>query len=206
MTSTAVASTYTSSRPSTSPGDKPPTKKSKQDTSKQMVEQLSRKTRLQSQTRDILESYSLVQTVSEPTRVGLTNASPIDLIICSQNLSADSTNIDCCFTIYLRTKEPEIIYYRDIKLDDFTADLDRILFQDIFYTLGVDNKRQLFNSFIIDLFDKDAPIRQVRLRKSSKPWVTDTLKILQPIKDKYLRKLKRSREPNSWQQYKEWRN
>nr|CAI5870563.1 unnamed protein product [Callosobruchus analis] len=51
MTSTAVASTYTSSRPSTSPGDKPPTKKSKQDTSKQMVEQLSRKTRLQSQTR-----------------------------------------------------------------------------------------------------------------------------------------------------------
>nr|CAH7767511.1 unnamed protein product [Callosobruchus chinensis] len=170
---------------------------------------------------NILESYSLAQTVSEPTRVGLTSASLIDLIICSESLTVDSANvdsnvdiadhfwIDCYLIIYSKKTEPEIIYYRDLKrmnLDDFTEDLNKIPFQDIYYTQGIDNKLQLFNTFIIDLFDKLAPIRQVKLRKNSKPWVTDTLKMIQSIRDNYLRKFKRSRDNNSWQQYKEWRN
>nr|CAI5834113.1 unnamed protein product [Callosobruchus analis] len=170
---------------------------------------------------DTLSSYSLNQIVTQPTRIGLTNASLLDLIICSSNLEtvssevitdvdiADHFWIDSVFKICVQETQPEFHSLRNLKNIDmyqFNRDLESIPFYNIYRTKGINNKLTLFNNYIIQLFDKHAPLRIVRIKHKRKPWVTENIRLIQKLRDKALHTFKKNKTEHAWSQYKYWRN
>nr|CAH7723182.1 unnamed protein product [Callosobruchus chinensis] len=170
---------------------------------------------------DILISYSLTQLVNFPTRITSTSATLIDLIVCCKNAKISKTDvnpnvhiadhfwIDCHLDLYTEENETNFIYFRDLKninLDYFNLDLNSIPFHKIYYVPGINNKLELFNSYILQLFEKHAPIQQRVVKKKRKPWITHAIISMRNVRDKYLRKYKKSKTDKDWELYKEWRN
>nr|CAH7722609.1 unnamed protein product [Callosobruchus chinensis] len=94
----------------------------------------------------------------------------------------------------------------NINLDYFNLDLNSIPFHKIYYVPGINNKLELFNSHMLQLFEKHAPIQQRVVKKKRKPWTTHAIISMRNVRDKYLRKYKKSKTDKDWELYKEWRN
>lgn len=82
---------------------------------------------------------------------------------------------------------PRSITYRplkDILLDIFHIDLDRIEWEYIENMDDVNCMVATFNNYIHTLFDLHAPYRKVLIRTKSCPWITDTVKDMMKLRDK----------------------
>ena len=71
---------------------------------------------------------------------------------------------------------------------------------------SVDEKVHLFNSLIIQLFDKHAPVRPVKIKHSPAPWLTDDLKKLRTKKHVAKSRFKLDPSDKNRQKYKLIRN
>nr|CAI5870126.1 unnamed protein product [Callosobruchus analis] len=170
---------------------------------------------------NLLESYDLIQLIDQPTGITATSQSIIDIIICSKNLIlanhsvsptpvlADHNLIYCEVKLISKKFPPKFHTFRDFKKIDknlFDTDLKRISFHDIFNSVELDRKVEIFNTLILELFDKHAPIKTVKITKKRAPWLTDNIKLLMKFRDNALCQFKRSRDPSKWDYYKQLRN
>nr|CAI5869801.1 unnamed protein product [Callosobruchus analis]CAI5869804.1 unnamed protein product [Callosobruchus analis] len=172
------------------------------------------------QFHNILYSYELSQLVEEPTHNSPTSQSLIDLIISSSKIQPPKVSVydinvsdhlltECQFSIYNRSQKCKYVTFRDYRnfnIDTFNAELDKTDFHSIFYTCGIDEKLQLFNKFILDIYDKYAPKRTVRVTRNRAPWLTDNLKFIFSLRDSALTKFKNDKTKENWERYKELRN
>lgn len=174
--------------------------------------------------QSILDSYGLNQTVTEPTRIGKTKFSLLDLFLCTESIDVmscvvlDSTGItsDHSFVVLTILENCNVIHekivtvrdYKNINDCHFNDDLMALPFYDIFYTNELDIKLNVFNRLLLLLFDKHAPFKTFRVSKNSRhsPWITDNVKLLIKLRNKALSRFKRSKLPAHWSYYKQLRN
>lgn len=170
---------------------------------------------------NILSSYSLVQIISEPTRFGPSSATLLDLIICSTSLHVSDCRVHmnssisdhCLISCRLRIDKPKLqpffYTYRDFRNFDqelFLQDLSGLPLFRILYDNDINNKIYLFNNSILEVFNRHAPTRTVRVTRKPAPWLTDNLKFIMSLRDKALCKFKRNRNIGNWNSYTCLRN
>jgi len=87
------------------------------------------------------------------------------------------------------------VSYRDFKnvnIDNVLSDANITPWENIYALNNIDSKVSLFNSYLLGLFDKHAPVRTVKLKKYSAPWITSELKRLINTRNKLWKMFKKS--------------
>lgn len=165
---------------------------------------------------ELLYSYNLKQVVSEPTRLN----SLLDLFIISNEIDcrcivlhtpeiADHDMVICQMSLPSTQKIKKIITFRDFNNFDqelFTEHLSQTPFNDIFHLHSINDKVQVFNDYLLLLFDIHAPLKTVKVNKPKVPWLTDTIKSMMVVRDKALASYRRTGGNNHFNFYKSMRN
>ncbi|KAI8434316.1 hypothetical protein MSG28_012397 [Choristoneura fumiferana] len=164
---------------------------------------------------------SLVQLVNEPTRITDESATTLDLIItdCPSFVKSihlhhnpkisDHAMVIAELTIKRQKPVPLYIYKRQLsKIDTiaFEADLNSISWEEVRAPLDVNEKVSLFNHYIIALFDKHSPVRQIRINRQSYPWITENIKTMMDLRDAAFKKARRTKKDSHKDYYKILRN
>lgn len=169
----------------------------------------------------MFEAYNLLQLINEPTRITNNSMSLLDPIfitsdcevIKSSVLNTDNISdhklVYCELALKLPKKGKKLVTFRDFRnfnYNIFLQELYDLPWNGIFQTRDINTKIQMLNDFLIQIFDKHAPLRQVRVTKAKAPWLTNTLKALMKRRDDALRRYKVSKSPADWSFYKTLRN
>ncbi|KAJ4432609.1 hypothetical protein ANN_21232 [Periplaneta americana] len=104
---------------------------------------------------------------------------------------------------------PRVITYRDIKrIDDIELkeDAAQLPWHMIWTLRTVDEKVDLFNTLILQLYDKHAPLKTKRTRKTPAPWMTTEIRSLMSERDLAYRKYTRNKNDEYFNLYKHLRN
>lgn len=75
--------------------------------------------------------------------------------------------------------KPKIILQRnfgDINLEELQHDADAVDWSQLIGDSSVDSKVEHFNNIITELFDKHAPLREIKLKHLPAPWITPELR------------------------------
>ena len=167
-----------------------------------------------------LDGYNLSQVLNEPTRVAGGSATLIDPLFVSNSIivrtcGTIANDVSDHFLIFgdiispkLKIK-PKLISYRDFSKFNhplFLKNLQDLPWNDLIFENDIDKKLELFNSFIVGLFNTHAPIVTKKITKPKAEWLTANLKLLMKDRDRALQKYKGTKLQNDWAMYKELRN
>lgn len=168
------------------------------------------------------KSFNFWQVTDDPTRISPSgSATLLDLIFVSNREIVENSgclNVDhisdhkLTFTNIIGSVhkfKQKFITVRNLKNldnDQFLKDLQSVSFHHIFRSRDVNQKVILLNNIILDLFNKHAPLRTVRISKPKAPWLTDNVRGLMKNRDIALRKFRQSKCPNDFSFYKQLRN
>lgn len=146
----------------------------------------------------LLNDLSLTQLINEPTRVTGSSGTCIDLIIVNDSLPVTSSGVlecslsdhfatTCTVDISVPTSSISRRVVRDFSRfdrDAFTDDLTATNWRNVYSIEDINDKTDYFNFCILNLFDKHAPYKVVDISnsKKSKPWFTDTLRLIRRTK------------------------
>lgn len=171
---------------------------------------------------NLLKSVNLSVLPLKPTHHNLDSPDTLlDLLIISrpdlvvkhgQLLAPGFSHHDLIFLAYkLKTPKmkPTVVWMRNFSKLDYQAlknDAESIDWIRVLSVLSVDDKVSQFNKFIIELFDRHAPLRPVRLRRPPAPWITKAVRIAMSRRDRAFRSFKRDRCNENWELYKIARN
>lgn len=167
------------------------------------------------------QSYNFTQLLNEPTRITSRTGTLIDPIMVtntnfvnsSGTLPADNISdhrmVYCDINIVKNRSQPKLITYRcfdNFNLNLFLDDLQSLPWWYIINEVNVDTKISIFNNMILSIFDRHAPIKEIRVTKPKAPWMTQGIKISMRQRDLALSQFKRTRSDNDWIRYKQLRN
>lgn len=169
----------------------------------------------------LFENYNFIQIINEPTRISRAAVSLLDpifvtnesMVTKSEVVSVDEVSdhclVYCCLKIEKSHKDTRIITHRNytnFNINLFLQDLSLIQWDEIFYENYIDNKITLFNNFLLSLFNKHAPLKDVRVTKPRAPWITPNIKLYMKQRDRALQDFKKTRSVDNWENYKRLRN
>ncbi|KAJ1531399.1 hypothetical protein ONE63_000080 [Megalurothrips usitatus] len=122
------------------------------------------------------------------------------------------SNHDIIYAVFnIRVRKPvkKRVSYRDfsrIDVDALRRDADSISWQEVYEAQSIDSKVKVFNSKMIDLMDKHAPVRTKYVKRPSAPWFTcDILQMISDRNDARLRFLD-TKDPNDLENFRVLRN
>ncbi|KAF9406359.1 hypothetical protein HW555_013240 [Spodoptera exigua] len=101
---------------------------------------------------------------------------------------------------------PQWVTYRpvkDILLDLFNEDLNKIDWEHIESLHDVNSMVATFNNYILKLFDLHAPLKKVLIKEKCHPWITDTIKEMIRLRDKWQNRAKATGASQHINSYKE---
>lgn len=90
-----------------------------------------------------------------------------------------------------------------LKLDNDASDVN---WSEIDNAPSIDDKVAIFNSHITNLFDRHAPIRIIKIKRTPSPWFSDMIRKAIAKRDRSFRKYKKDRTGENWDLYKILRN
>lgn len=168
----------------------------------------------------ILETFHLTQIIDTPTRITNSTSSLIDLILVStaenvldqgvlENDISDHQTVFCVLKVSSKRNGPRLVTYRNFKNFNFEAfelDLFSIPWYIIFDLNNIDEKLDFLVNNILYLFDLHSPFVTSRCTKTSAPWLTDNIKLMCSMRDRALKRFKRSNNQAHWEFYKAMRN
>ena len=96
--------------------------------------------------------------------------------------------------------------FNNIDSEKFMSDLSRINWDCIFSADNVNDKLNIFNSLLIELFDAHAPLRPVKMKHLPAPWLTQDIKVLMAKRNSAKSKYKKDPTDANLQRYKTLRN
>lgn len=176
-----------------------------------------------SNTSDLLSvfnTFSLEQIIKEPTRISGNSMTLIDLIstnieVCDSGVVdvniADHFLVFCKLALNNTNNPAKMISYRNLKninLANFERDLEAIPWDNLYTIDDIDDKISFFNNNILQIFDVHAPLKTIRISNKTRysPWITDNIKFMQKLRDKALKRYKKTKQPGHWEYYKQLRN
>lgn len=167
------------------------------------------------------ESYNLFQVINEPTRITNTTSTLLDPIFVSNPelvLSQGTISVDtfsdhrmvfCNLRIEKSRIEPRMVKFRSFRafnVNAFLRDLNALPLCRIVEANHIDDKVEIFNALVLGIFDKHAPIKEVRITKPKAPWMSENLKEFMRQRDRALQAFKLSKSAEDWEIYKRLRN
>ncbi|XP_044756852.1 uncharacterized protein LOC123315281 [Coccinella septempunctata] len=171
---------------------------------------------------DCFFSFGLDQIISEPTRITSRGGSLVDPIFvsCPSTMikSSGVVNVDHIsdhsltfveVKLLREKKVSRLIKYRDFSNFDndvFLEDLQNKRWIEFLYESNIDNKVEIFNSFLLSVFNKHAPVVTRRVSRPKAPWITDFIRHLMGERDRALNRFKNFRSDDMWKEYKNLRN
>ena len=152
---------------------------------------------------NLFQTYNLHQIIHESTRISSHSQTLIDAIFVSKHLLckevsqfpvsfSDHNFIDFIYNIPINKKVTRYIKRRLIKninISEFNADAACADWNNVLTCGTLDGKVSLFNRIIINLLDKHAPVKTLKITKPSAPWLNDEIKLHFKRRDKLLLKL-----------------
>lgn len=173
------------------------------------------------QLKNIFHSCNLSILPLQPTHHTSSSETLLDLIVTSQpqrilrhgqlpvpGLSAHDL-IFAEYSLQCPKKTSKILTYRALKnidVTELTADAIQLPWSSIWNLRTVDEKIDTFNSLVLQLYDKHAPTKTKRLKRSHAPWLTESIRDHMSRRDEAFRKFKRNKTDENWQIYKQFRN
>ena len=114
-------------------------------------------------------------------------------------------------TIKLKINKPQCHYlntrsYKNYDPVYFSAELLELPFLEVYFTDDVNVKLDLFNQLFLNTLNKHAPIKLIKIRGKSHPFIDDEIKQLIKLRDRKLNIFKQSRHIEDWKDYKQLRN
>lgn len=97
---------------------------------------------------------------------------------------------------------------RRINFHDFQRDLEMLPWDNIMNIQNIDEKVDFFNDCMLGLIEAHAPLKQYRKKSNYNyaPWITDNIKLLQKLRNKALKRFKKTKLPEYYNYYKQLRN
>lgn len=114
-----------------------------------------------------------------------------------------------CINLSSPKSKAKNIYYRDFKNIDeekLKQDAASLDWQSVFQCDNVDGKVEIFNSILLGLFDKYAPIKCIKVKYKNNPWITDEVIILSKKRDDAWKKYVKSKQPTDREEFRLLRN
>ncbi|XP_031337267.1 uncharacterized protein LOC116166456 [Photinus pyralis] len=170
---------------------------------------------------DTLNSFNLLQIITEPTRIAPHSSTLIDFIIAGDAVSVANSGVvpvhdiadhslDYCHFILDVIVTPTTLIYRNfnkIDLPSFNNDLFAIPWYHMFDISNLDDKIDFFNSNMLSLFDKHAPMCPHKGKFGDpKPWITENVKRMISLRNSAFKRFKRTSNVAHWDYYKQLRN
>lgn len=92
--------------------------------------------------------------------------------------------------------------YSGIDLDKLCCDASIIDWTDLLDMETVDEKVEYLRKCILDLFDRHAPLRQIKMKHNRCPWFNDDYRKARASRDRAFRRYKNDRTDVNWTIYK----
>lgn len=168
-----------------------------------------------SRLNDFLRYIGLENYVREPTHFTSNSASLIDLV-CS-DVTVQKTTVTHIpelgghavimtdFKLKRNLMPLRHIVYRpikDINITTFNKDLESIPWQSIPTLESIDQMVATFNQYMLDLFDRHAPLKTFNTREKQLPWLTSNVRFMMKLRNGAHRRYMKSRLQVHKQQYK----
>jgi len=168
-----------------------------------------------------LESFSLRQLITDPTRVTPYSSTLIDFVIAYMDTNvlesgvrdvhglADHSVVYCIVDLEPESSAPVIRTYRDytnFSMHYFQQDLISMPWNEIIYLQNIDDKVTFFNQIMTDLFDRHAPFITRSFHKPFEPWHTDNISMLMRRRDNARRRYDRTGDLDDLNYYRQLRN
>ncbi|XP_037299945.1 uncharacterized protein LOC115455175 [Manduca sexta] len=159
--------------------------------------------------------------VHEPTRIVEGSNSLLDLIItdCPRLCKvvsvlhnpalSDHAMVLSEFNIKKPKEKPQYILRRSINSINeelFLGKLHNLPWFRILQLSNVDDKVQLFNKMILNLYDLYAPVKRIKKQTKSTPWITNMVKFMMAFRDSALNRARTSGKDTHKEYYKSLRN
>ncbi len=164
--------------------------------------------------------YQFDQLIDEPTRITGTSATLIDLILTNKEENISKSGVihlglsdhSMIFAIRKhcipksREKVKHIRNFKNFNANDFLTDLSQMPWENI---AQYDNSNvcwQVWKSLYLQVLDRHAPLRRMRTRGNSLPWISSDIKGIMRSRDFHKIKAVRYNSQSHWTKYKELRN
>ena len=160
----------------------------------------------------IFDALNLENTITLPTQVTPTCESLIDLIVISKKESIHSSGVfhfgisDHSLihaSIRLTQKRPsaKIIKtrnYKNFNEVNFQKDISFAPFHVAFVFDDPDDKLWAWNKLLLDVCDQHAPLKDVKVRSSSLPWITNNIHLKINLRYKLFKLAVNTKCPHNW--------
>ena len=168
------------------------------------------------------KELNLNQLIKSPTRITESSQTIVDVIfVSSLRLVVNSGVIETCisdhFPVYVSLKlktdksPPNYIttrsynkYDPDLFAIDLASNRDRLV--SIFRMDNVDEKLTIFNEIFLNTLDKHAPVKTIKVRGKSCPFITSEIKASMIKRDQLHSLFRKTRDHYDWLNFREARN
>ena len=169
---------------------------------------------------NIFDALNMENTITSSTRITPTCESLIDLFVTTKKELIQSSGVFhlgisdhslIYASIRLRSKRPpaKIIKTRNYKNFDLTKFQQDVSFTP-FHVASVfddpDDKLWAWNKMFLDVCDQHAPFKDVKVRSTSLPWMTNNIRLKINVRYKLFKSAISTRCPLKWSEYKKIRN
>nr|CAH7751619.1 unnamed protein product [Callosobruchus chinensis] len=169
---------------------------------------------------EMLNSTSMHQIIDEVTHITNQTGTLIDVILCNDPSIIESKQvggldltyhelISCRVQQHKLKTEPLFYTYRSFKNFDITHfldDLQKLSLINICYLSDIEDKIELFNRLITDLFNKHIPLKTSKITKAKAPWLNDEIRSLMIDRDKARSAFRKHPISSNWEKYKTLKN
>ena len=175
-----------------------------------------------SKLKNIADVYGLEQLIAEPTRITPTSSTLIDLIYtnCSDKIACSGVchvGISDHSMVYVYRKlslngmsngHNSITYrnFRKFDCQNFRDDIQSQCWNNVYESSDPNEMWQQWKCTFLAIADKHAPLKTMRVRSRSSPWITAGLKDLMHNRDILKIKAIKTNDPNDWAVFKKQRN
>ena len=170
--------------------------------------------------QSILSQFELSVVNNEPTRVTKTSSTLIDLVITNRPRwvinskvldigISDHKLVTSTLSLKVTRPRPKIMEVRNYKLfkeEKFRSDLEQAPWSVCQALESADDAYWAWSKLYMELCNENAPLRKIKVRSQSLPWITGKLRHKMNMRYKLLKEAKRTGRQDVRQRYKTFRN
>ena len=158
----------------------------------------------------------LTHLITEPTRVTASSQSLIDVILVSsirivKNSAVVKSTISDYYiiTVLLNLKTPKIVptintvrSNRNYKATEFAKDISAVPWDTVEILDDVSDRVDTFNDLFLSILDKNAPIKNIKIRAKPSPFITQEIRSLMKERDLSCKIARDTVQPRDWLEFK----
>ena len=170
---------------------------------------------------NVLRLFNFNQLIEEPTRVTTSSSSLIDHILCNTKekvcqygtipVGLSDHFLTFCTRKTVRGsinkhKTTKIRSLKNYTKDDFLHRLKNANWESCFYATNVENAWSAFSDIFMSILNSIAPVKEVRLKQRTEPWVDSELLDLMRSRDRFLYQFKKHGNSEDYRLFCSYRN